>query len=137
MSGNPDEILDLDSLNRYMVDVQIADPQTGNTCLIPCEIDTGSPKGFAIPDSYDDAFSLMLGKSHLGGAGKGESRVYQGEILQIESTPCSHLTSIYVALDSDTHDYGLLGIEFLRMCISKIHNGPDHPVLELELEHVP
>lgn len=136
MSGIPDEVLRLDSKSRFMVDVEMADPDTGQSVDLPCEIDTGNPTPLALPDSLTSEFSDYLGDAQFGGAAKDDpGEVYGVDITRIGSTRCSHNTAAYFVLEAD-REYGLIGIELLSYCITLIHDGPADLKLELELTHI-
>lgn len=129
MSGQ--ETIKLDEANCFCTVVRVADPVTGKTFSLDCDIDTGNPDALALPTDYKSYLTKHLGTKSRGGAGIGQSDIYAAEIQGIGDLDISHVTSVYFSLPSSM-PRGLIGMDLLKFMVSEIYGGPDGTMIDVD-----
>lgn len=117
--------------HRFEFEAEIEDPQTGLTTTFPMEIDTGNPVALAMPTYYESFFTEHVTTVNLGGAGSANSPAYEAIIKRLGDMDLDYDTLAIMTLDNSTN-YGLIGIELLKLFEAEIFSNPDNKKLSLE-----
>jgi hypothetical protein len=136
--SNHTETLQISQYKDFRAEALLKDPNTGFNYSIQLEVDTGNPDAISLPHTHSIFFTEKLYQTHRAGAGTGLSDCYKITLESFGNLSIDHTTVAVMTLkpQSNSDDYGLIGIDLLKYMEGELFGGPQNPKLSLEPTHL-
>lgn len=135
MSTSENETLQLGSRKDFRAQARLEDPETGLVYQYPLEIDTGNPDAISLPRTHAYKFNEYVGDVARSGAGTGQSECYSVKIQRLGTMELDFETIAVMTL-SNRSDYGLIGIDLLKMMSVEIYDEPEEKKMTLSADYL-